>query len=110
MARLAKPPLQIPFKQDGQLVDYYHPSFASRTTFPITLKDNFEFDETLEFDSFSWAHTGSRFRFKGLETGFMYEMFPVEAEKAVPFMEKGILKGRFTFVKKNHYFGIKLVE
>lgn len=108
MARLAKEPIQIPFNDKGEMVEYYAPWNAKTSVY--TLVDNFEFDDTLEFQGFSYANTGSKFVFKSLETGKKYPMFPVEAEKSVPLMTKGILKGRFTFVKKQYFFGIRMVE
>lgn len=104
MPRLPKKIIEVPFDKDDNMMEA---SYAWHNN--VTWKDNYEFDATLRFVSFSYARAGTKYLFEDVDNGARYYVFTTEMEKMIPLMDKGILDGKFTFVKRSTAFGIKLV-
>jgi hypothetical protein len=102
--RLKRPPIQVPFDKDGNMMEDHQPWMQNST-----VKDNFEFSDCLRFVKFTFARAGTKFIFESVNTGKRYYVFQTEMEKMIPLMVRGTLQGRFTFVKRSTAFGIKMV-
>jgi hypothetical protein len=102
--RLKRPPIQVPFDKDGNMMEDYRPWMKNST-----VKDNYEFYDTLRFVKFIFARAGTKFIFQGESNGKKYYVFQTEMEKMIPLMKFGVITGRFTFVKRSTAFGLKMV-
>ena len=107
MPRLSKPPIRIGFSQKtGDMVEH-----AGQWSNTVNWKDNYEFDATLQIVDAVSGRSSSGWYVRD-ENGvryymFMSEMLKVFREKTI---EKGFVRGRWTFRKQGPVASLKLVE
>lgn len=82
----------------------YDPSCESITTRKWV--DNYEFDDELEFDGFSFGRSAASTILKSKRDGKQYQMFMNDFSKEVPTLVGGVMTGRFTFCKRGQNYGI----
>jgi len=84
------------FNKDGQMTDYlYRDGYR---------KPNYEFLATMQFYRMGYGKSAT---FISIPDGETYKMFNYLLEKAIPYMDHGILQGKFTFTKKGTVTSIK---
>ena len=92
---------QIPFDESGNQRDY-HDGYC-------TLKDNFEFKDTLTFEAYGRGRSSVTFTMRRKSNGKSVSMFISNFTEIVPLMNAGMITGRFTFVKKGGNYGCKML-
>lgn len=98
---MPKPILKIPFDKDGHQLPY-----GLRA---VELRDNYEFEDTLEYVNYSKGRSSIGFEFKRTD-GTMVSMFVTDMNKILPLMKNGQITGRFTFSKRGENFGCKRID
>ena len=95
---MAKKVLRIPFNSDGDLAEDNRRVFChGKLQLPI-LKDNFEFQDTLQFEKYTTSWRGvPLFVFLRQGTGTTVFFTQSNFVPLIPFMERGMIMGRFTF-------------
>lgn len=77
----------------------------------ITWKANFEFEDTLRLTGMSRGRSAANFNLKSETTGKNYNVFMTDMvdlfQNAT--INKGSVTGKWTFVKRGHNYGIKLI-
>ena len=98
---MAKSPkvIQVPFDPKRGLV-YRGPTV-----------DNFEFSDVLKITSLNTTTSSAEVQFTSIITGLRYNMYLSDFNYLIQHVpiNKNTVTGKFTFTKKNRYFGIKLV-
>ena len=92
---------KIPFDNAGNQLDYEGWGCAE-------MRDNFEFEDTLTFQSYGRGRSSVTFTFKRVN-GQTVSMFVSDFSDIVNKMNHGHVTGRFTFVKKGQNYGCKMV-
>lgn len=103
---MEKSQYQIPFDKNGNQLEYYN---LYNNSFP-TLQDNYEFNDTLLYQTYGRGRSSITFVFKRQSTGKNVSMFVSDLHNAIPYLRNGCLSGKFTFVKKGRNYGCKLVQ
>ena len=92
---------KVPLKDDGSLVSYpvYYEDFKWH--------DNFILDATLVYTGISRGRSAAGFIWTDMN-GRRYYMFLKDMEKLVleGHIDQGVVRGKFTFVKRGSNFGI----
>jgi hypothetical protein len=98
---------QIPFSDRGQL--QYANSYVEKFTDGFRWVDNHEFDATLTFEGYYRGRSAGGFRFK--DNLYTYYMFMTDIDDLLKtkVIDKGVVSGKWTFVKRGMNYGIKLV-
>lgn len=111
---MAKGDYKIPFS-DGNQLDYpnctYGPyvSGVGCKSFPCEMVDNFEFEDTLKFESYGKGRSSVTFNMRRQSNGKKVTMFLSDFAEIVPFMVGGCLYGLFTFTKRGQNYGCKRI-
>lgn len=107
---------QVPMRKNfdfSRKCDCVHYIYDSEHTYydgGLNLVPNYEFDATLRYENY--------YRYRGISSvSFMfldelnnrYSVFLSDFTDMLPYMTGGVVKGKFTFVKKGANYGIKLV-
>jgi hypothetical protein len=95
--------LLVPFDEESG--DLCATSEARRD---VTLRPNFEFSDTLTFDSFVGGNT--RVVMLRCSSGASVGVFLGDFAAMVPHLVRGGVTGTFTFVKRGTHFGCRLVR
>lgn len=69
--------------------------------------ENFIFTDSLKYKSYSRGRSAAYFEFERLSSKTEVTVFLKEFEDIVPHMNKGVVKGRFTFCKRGQNFGCR---
>lgn len=106
MPRLPKPPIEVPFDLNGNQLDY-----AWNGNPRVSWRTNYEFTTTMEIKDFLRGRSAAGWSLVD-ETGKTYYMFMSELLKVLQTktIEKGVVEGKWTFVKRGQNFSVKLVE
>lgn len=96
---------KIPFNKNGNMVDY-----PIRWNENCEWKDNYIWDDILEYSSYGRGRSSISFKFKSKMNGKEYYMFVSDFDNIICELNKGMIKGNFTFVKKGKNYGIKKVD
>lgn len=100
---------------------YSHVSYDGEVQYDHTQKDglgrptkilptlflNTPFEDELKFVGFSRGRSAAGGMFTNAK-GQNFYMFLTDLSDAVPFLEKGVLKGTFKFVKRGSNFGVQM--
>ena len=111
---MTKKQIDVPFNGNGDQVDYpcwiYNrtPEGVTRPT-PGPTMPNFEFEDTLTFESYGKGRSSVTFYMKRESTGKGVTMFISDFTDALPKMVNGKITGKFTFCKKGQSYGCKLL-
>jgi hypothetical protein len=106
---MAKTDYKIPFNSlTNQMLSYPEPWQHMQEI--IVWKDNIEWDDELQYETYSRGRSAINFIFKSNITGTQYLMFVSDFDNVVPFMIQGKLKGRFICHKQGCNYGMKLVN
>lgn len=123
MTRLQKPPIQVPFDDEGNQLHYplhrwaYNPNHPDANSGgyyrqdPI-IKDNYEFMATMKFEDIQRGRSAAYFHLTDAQ-GKKYTMFMtdlLDLLKRARRIESGEVTGKWTFCKRGANFGVKLVE
>jgi hypothetical protein len=92
---------KIPFDDNGNQLDYQYGA--------TVWMDNHEFDDLLTYHAYSRGMSSVTVIFTRSGGGRL-SMFMTDFNDVVPFMVKGKLRGRFTFVKRGQNYGARLIE
>ena len=111
-----KKPIEVPFDKDGNQVDY--PTWSYNRTpeggylppTPGPTLPNFEFEDTLTFDSYGKGRSSVTFYLTRKSTGKGVTMFISDFTEIVGKMVNGEITGKFTFAKRGQNYGCRLVE
>jgi len=88
--------------------DKYRPDVIA--TIPRFLRiPNFEFDDKIKYVACHKGRYSVSFSFESLINQKTYSMFASRFDEAVPFMDKGIIEGRFTFCKRGPSYSLEIV-
>jgi len=93
---------KIPFDSAGNQLDYAGYGCAE-------MRENFEFNDTLTFQSYGRGRSSVTFTMKRFGTNTNVSMFVSDFSDIVNKMNHGAITGTFTFVKKGQNYGCKLV-
>lgn len=99
---MAKTNYKIPFDKNGNQMDYEGYGLDE-------MVDNFEFEDTLTFQSYGRGRSSVTFTFKRVN-GKTVSMFVSDFADIVGKMNHGHITGRFTFSKKGQNYGCKMVS
>jgi hypothetical protein len=94
---------QIPFDENGDQLDGAH---GWRTTVWV---DNHEFVDELTYTGYYGGRSSAYMCFNRLN-GKRIVMFLSDFTDAVPYLERGKLRGRFTFTKRGTSFATRMIE
>lgn len=72
-------------------------------------RDNFVFADLLTYKDYRRGRSAAYFQFTR-QDGTTVCMFLTDMEKAIPYMVRGVLQGRFTFIKRGQNYGVQLVQ
>lgn len=101
----------IPFdKKSDNMLDYTWGAIGEETA-TVAWKENYEFNDTLEFTHFTRGRSSVKAHFKSFTDGKLYEMFLTDFEKVVLSgkLDHAELSGFFTFCKRGANYGIKMI-
>ena len=101
MARMTD--FKVPFDEDGNQVAYFEEWLGH------VERDNFEFDNVLEYEGFVRGRSAARIVFRKTD-GKTVQVFLKDFEAMVPYMDCGRVSGRFTFCKRGENFGCRLIK
>lgn len=78
----------------------------------IVWKENYEFEDTLRLTGMSRGRSAANFNLKSETNGKDYNLFMTDIVNLIQnaTLNKGIVKGVWTFVKRGQNYGIKLVK
>ena len=87
-------------------------TYSSYPNYDEDWRPNFEFDATLQLDTYVRGRSASRLVWKDVATRVEYEMFISDAIKVLKkgLEPGGIITGKWIFCKKGANYGLKLVE
>lgn len=96
--------IQVPFDKDGNQLHY--PEYNTKE-----YKDNYVFDDKLEFRYFCRGRSAAYALFKSTNINDcrQYTMFLTDLEQIMHKMTNGVISGKFTFVKRGQNFGVSLI-
>lgn len=96
---------QIPFNSEtGDQLHYPELYFGGK----LEMRDNFEFEDTISFDTYLRGRSAAYFIFKR-STGEKLVVFLTDMCDMIPRMVEGKVTGTFTFTKRGANFGTKIV-
>ena len=107
---------QVPMRKNfdfSRKCDCVHYIYHSEHTYTyyaggLNLVPNYEFDATLRYENY--YRGGSSVSFMLIDdANNRYSVFLSDFTDMLPHMTGGVIKGKFTFVKKGTNYGIKLV-
>ena len=100
--------IKIPFDENGEAL---HSDNTRWRRPPYEWRDNYIFNDTLQFIGFNNMGTSVQAKFKSLTDGKSYTMFLSELERCINIdvIHDRKIKGAFTFVKKGTNFSISYV-
>jgi len=93
---------QIPFNKDGDQLHY--PDRWQNAE----MRDNFEFEDTLTFETYERGRSAAYFIFKR-STGEKVTFFMTDFCGIVNHMRNGKVSGNFTFTKRGMNYGTKML-
>ena len=99
---MSKGNYKIPFDRNGNQMDYEGYGVGE-------MKDNFEFFDTLTFQSYGRGRSSVTFTMKRASTNTTVSMFVSDFADIVGKMNHGHITGTFTFTKKGQNYGCKAV-
>lgn len=73
---------------------------SKRVNIPIEWKENYEFSDTLRYKDFYHGRSAMNFTFIGTDTNTEYTISMNEFKTWIPYMVRGEVTGKFTFVKR----------
>jgi len=73
------------------------------------MRDNFEFDDVLVYQDFRRGRSAAYFEFKRKSTDTDVTVFLKELHDMIPFMVRGEVTGRFTFIKRGENYGCTIL-
>lgn len=100
---LAKNEYKIPFDHDGNQLHY--PDYKR-----FEMRDNYVFEDTLEFRDYSRGRSAAYFNFAKESDGREVTVFLKDFCEIVKYMINGKITGKFTFTKRGENYGCKLVK
>lgn len=103
--------MMIPFsRKTGNMLDYSWDTVGEDNQRTVW-KENYEFDDVLEFTHFTRGRSSVKAHFKSLSDGKLYEMFITDFEKMLLAgrLDRAQVCGRFTFCKRGANYGIKVL-
>ena len=98
---------QIPFDSNGDMLTYAGHGMMHGTT--VTWKDNFQWDDNLEYESYGKGMSAIHIYFRSLVSGKKYTMFMTDFHDIIKDMVTGRLSGTFTFQKRGMNFGVRRI-
>lgn len=98
---------QIPFDSEGNQLHY--PDTWGRYGVK-EWRDNHEFEGTLRVVNMARGRSAAYFIAEVVETGKRVTLFMKDLFDAIPFIERGLIRGRFTFQKRGMNYGIRCVK
>jgi len=106
---MSKSTWKLLMKNDGTIAQwdmgtYYVEKFGYKYI------DNFEWEDTLEYECFGRGTSAAHLYFKSTITGNSYQMFLKDFEDIVKLLVDGKVTGTFTFCKRGQNYGIKIVK
>lgn len=97
----------IPFDKDGNQLHYCD---AWEVRKGAQYLDNHEFDGTLRVTGMARGRSAAYFYAEIVETGKRVTIFCKDLMDAIPFIDRGLIRGRFTFQKRGQNYGIRCVK
>ena len=106
---MSKPTWKLLMKDDGT-VAYYDLGPLSMERYGYHYVDNFEWEDTIEYECFGRGTSAAHLYFRSTITGKSYQMFLKDFEDIVKLLVDGKVTGTFTFCKRGQNYGIKIVK
>lgn len=94
----------IPFNSAGDQMHYPEPLWAGGKRVDPVMKDNFVFEDTLTFLTYSRGRSAAYFEFTRRD-GKKVCFFMKDFSDMVPHMVNGLVTGKFTFTKRGQNYG-----
>lgn len=106
---MAKATYQIPFDKNGGMIRKVY-NYGSSALF--VFKDNFVFEDILQYTGMQRTSTSSYALFKSTTTKKTFYMFLKDLDKVLlkHTVKLGFLSGKFTFCKHGPSYGIKIIS
>lgn len=98
---------QIPFNINGDQVHYPDNWGIGKVA---EWRDNHEFEGTLRVVDMARGRSAAYFIAEVVETGKRVTLFMKDLFDAIPFIERGLIRGCFTFQKRGQNYGIRCVK
>ena len=97
---------KIPFNENGNQMHY------GRGYRDVVWKDNFKFIDTIKITGTQRGRSAAYFQAESIENGKKYTLFISDLLDMLLYttIEKGVVKGTFTFRKRGENFGIAVLE
>lgn len=101
-------PIKVPFDRNGEVL---HGDNTRWGCPPYEWRDNYAFNDTLQFMGFNNMKTSVQAKFKSLTDGKSYTMFLSELERCINInvIHDRKIKGVFTFAKKGTNYSVSYV-
>lgn len=96
------------FNMKHSCVHYLYDSEHTYYDSGLNLVPNYEFDATLRYEDYYRGRSSVSFMLVD-EANNRYSVFLSDFTEMLPHMVGGVIKGKFTFVKKGANYGIKYV-
>jgi hypothetical protein len=104
---------QIPFDNRGNQQHYpqgwYVGEYPNHKPAGPEWRDNAPFEDALRFVGYRRGRSAAYFAFQRSD-GTEVTMFLKDFEAAVPIMERGLVRGKFQFIKRGQNYGVRLLE
>jgi len=89
-------------------ITYEYDRFGSSATkIEPEWREQFSFEDILEYQHYTRGRSALNFIWKSKTTGIHYEMFLAQLDDALPYIVGGCLTGTFDFVKYGNNTGIR---
>jgi len=94
-----------------KIVDYLVPfdSMGNQLHYPdygCNMRPNFIFEGVIKITGMSRGYSAAYFLATDIY-GMRYSMFMKDLCEALPYIERGLLRGKFTFTKRGQNFGVR---
>jgi hypothetical protein len=106
---MSKPTWKLLMKDDGT-ISFWDGGQRFAEIYGYKYVDNFEWEDTLEYESFGRGTSAAHLYFKSTITGKSYQMFLKDFEDIVKLLVDGKVSGIWTFCKRGQNYGVKLLK
>jgi hypothetical protein len=103
---MSKPTWKLLVKNDGTVAQWDMGQWYVEN-YGYKYVDNFEWIDTLEYETFGRGNSAAHLFFKSVITGKSYQMFLKDFENIVKLLVDGKVSGKWTFCKRGQNYGVK---
>lgn len=106
---MSKSTWKLVVNEKGQ-IRWWDPGARCIEQYGYHYEDNFEWEDTLKYETFGRGTSAAHLWFRSTITGKEYMMFLTDFSNIVELLVEGKLTGTFTFCKRGANYGVKYVK